>query len=129
MQTAYRFRMQIPLIGQAPRVVKQVLKPDKVEHRRKIEAVEKKTRHLAFLKPGNQLGASWIDNSVVHRSNVNLCENCWRRYANWWKRYGYRGQWNLQKLSDCDGCGSTLIFVTGFYPEERYFASIINERR
>lgn len=92
------------------------------------QAAEKKMqahRHMIVLKPARSLGAPWIDSYVARRQNVNLCEMCWRKYHDWWKTYGYQGQFAWVKRSDCDGCGAEQVLVIGFYPEERYRQSII----
>lgn len=75
-----------------------------------------KAKADAIKKPGRMLGAVWIDKYVENRRNVNLCEECWRKYHGWWNRYGYRADW-VGWWSHCDGCGRH-VRCNGFYPQE-----------
>ena len=125
MQVQYRYRTKIPLVGDGKR--KFFPKLTKSEYRKSIAEAFRRSDAVAGVKPERFLGAPWIDNFVAQRGNVNLCEECWRRYNDWWKRYGYRPEWK-PKLSDCDGCGHGPKYVTGFYPEERFSESMLYRR-
>ena len=90
---------------------------------------ERHTRTATILKPSGWLGAPWIDSFVALGKSVALCEECYRRYGNWWERYSYRGLWGDKHLTDCDGCGKSLHFCTLFYPastRSERFANIPN---
>ena len=73
---------------------------------------------MAVIKPERSLGAPWIDNFVALRRIVALCEDCYRKYDKWWKRYNYSPLWGHRVISDCDGCSRKTIYCTDFYPEE-----------
>jgi len=79
-------------------------------------AAYEKAKADAIKKPGRKLGAVWIDRYASRRRNVTLCEECWRKYWGWWKKYGYRADW-VGWWSHCDGCGRH-VRCNGFYPEE-----------
>lgn len=98
------------------------------DYRRIITEANKKSAHMVALKPGRKLGAVWIDDFVQRRQNVNLCEECWRKYDRWWLKYDYAPQWNIWKRTDCDGCAKTMHLCVGFYPKERYWSSIFQVR-
>ena len=87
--------------------------------RRAFREWEQKTHHATIFKPPAYLGAPWIDQFVALRKSVALCEDCFRKYNRWWKRYQYEPVWAPKELTDCDGCAKTLAFCTGFYPAER----------
>ena len=70
-------------------------------------------------KPGRQLGATWIEDIVARRGNVNLCEECYRRYDRWWERHDYRPDFQQWKIGECDGCDKSFHYIVGFYPEGR----------
>jgi hypothetical protein len=109
-----RVRFKVPLIGGfaghalAGRLTKSDI-------RRITMDAEKKSRHLAVVKPQRKLGAPWIDSFVANRQSVALCEDCTRRYWKWWERYDYRPIWSPKDLTDCDGCSTHLTYCTTFY--------------
>ena len=109
-----RIKQKVSLPVAAPRT--------RSERRKVIANAEKRSRHLAVLKPAIRLGASWIDDQVSGRVNINLCETCTRIYGYWWRKTHYRGDYFNFKLSDCDGCATTLVSCTPFYPEESFKA-------
>jgi len=103
---------------------------DRNTYRRQITDYARQTRPMAAIKPGRVLGGVWMDRFVSDRRNVVLCADCVRKYGNWHVRNHYRPQpaWltpHMAHRADCDGCGEELAVVTRFFPEERYFASLI----
>ena len=76
----------------------------------------KKTEHLAIVKPWRRLGATWIDDYAARRKNVALCDDCARRYGNWYVRYEYFHDvvgWG----TNCDGCRE-ITRCNMYYPHE-----------
>lgn len=67
-----------------------------------------------------------MDDFVQQRLPVNLCEECWRKYDQWWTRYSYKPNFQMWKRGECDGCGRSFVLMVGFYPQEQGFASLIN---
>jgi len=84
--------------------------------RRWVQYADKESRHMATIKPERQLGAPWIDDFVSRGRGVVLCEDCYRKYDKWWVKYDYAPQWHPKLISDCDGCSTTMIICTGFFP-------------
>lgn len=126
----YRYRINIPIIGGKPRnrlphvPAAQGKSPlahglrgtlTRSDSRRVIEETFRKTRHMTVLKPQGWLGAPWIDEFVSRKKGVNLCELCVRKYWKWWEKYDYRPIWSPKKLTDCDGCRSSMIHCSSFY--------------
>lgn len=64
---------------------------------------DRKTRHMAVIKPERSLGAPWIDDFVSQGKGVNLCHDCRNRYRDWYKKFDYHPR-HSPVLSDCDGC-------------------------
>ena len=119
----YSFRTRIPLVGACPSKVdpKSPLghalagKLTRSDVRRIYTDIEQRTRPFTQLKPTGYLGAPWIDSFVALGKSVSLCETCNRRYWKWWERAEYRPIWSLKELTDCDGCGTPMLYCTGFY--------------
>jgi hypothetical protein len=118
---AYKAQINLPIIGQsAP--IGAVIPTNRSDRRKVYTESERLSRQFASLKPAKRTGGSWIGDMVSLRQNINLCEDCWRRYSGWWKADGvsYRPDWNFHKRGDCDGCGRVIVLLTPFYPEEFY---------
>ena len=75
---------------------------------------------ISKFKPPRVLGAVWTSDKVARRKPVAMCENCWRRYRNWWKKEEYRPDWGWRYIGDCDGCSTRNILVTLFVCEEKF---------
>lgn len=88
---------------------------DRADYRRWVTETERKSRHLTALKPGRVFGASWMSDFVERRKNVNLCNDCARRYGNWYTRRNYVPLGRIRKLTDCDGCSDNGILECNAY--------------
>jgi hypothetical protein len=67
-----------------------------------------------LLKPGRRLGGAWIDDFVALGRQVCICEDCNRRYGDWWNGVQYRAMEAV--IGDCDGCGEPLMKCVKFSP-------------
>lgn len=97
---------------------------------RSITDLFRSSRHLADVKPGRILGAPWMDDLIEQRQILSLCEDCTRKYGwkSWCSKQNYLPRWDPKPLTDCDGCGSDLIFCTNFWPAEHPSISHFNYR-
>lgn len=107
---AHTVRVPIPLTSYNPKVSENFI-------RRKLAELDQ----YAIFKPGRILGGPWTSDKVALRQAVGMCESCWRKYRNWWKKAHYHPDWGWRYIGDCDGCGLRNIHLTLFHAEEMFY--------
>ena len=88
-------------------------------------AIKQRTDPHVIVKPERVLGAVYTSDKVARRKPVVMCEECWRKYRNWWKQAHYRPDWGWNYRSDCDGCSRRFVVCTLFVGEE-LFAKVLD---
>lgn len=108
------YRGTIPLIGRTPVGHALAGTLTREDLRRFFIEYERKSRHMAVIKPERRLGGSWMADLVGQRKVVVLCDDCQRRYGNWHLAVGYNRR-DIRVLTDCDGCSRVNVLCASFY--------------